>query len=121
MPADVAGPPQAEGDHPGASSFVRQAVDQNKGTGVAVVLVGVERERRGGRQVAEPDLIETQGLVRQLRQGLDIDPMLEGGDGGRNRARADFQQVGAAGNQLLVAEPDDMSGELVDALWPITW
>jgi len=88
---------------------------------VAVGLVGIERDRRGGRQVAEPDLVETQGLVRQLRQGLHIDPMLEGGDGGRNRARADLQQVGAAGNQRLVAEPDNMSGELVDALWRVMW
>jgi len=87
---------------------------------VPVGLVGIERDRRGGRQVAEPDLVQAQGLVRQLRQGLDIDPVLEGGDGGRHRSCADLQQVGTARNEGLLAESDDMRGELVDAFRPIT-
>src|SRR5271163_5350516 len=50
-----------------------------------------------------------------MRQGLDINAMLERGNGGRHRARPDLQQIRAAGDEWLVAHPDHMRGELVDA------
>jgi len=68
LPANIIGPPPAKGDHPGAGRFIRQAVDQDEGTGVAVGLVAIERYRRGGRQVTEPNLVEAHGLVSQLHQ-----------------------------------------------------
>jgi hypothetical protein len=62
LPMDVAGASQTEGDHPGAGRLVREAVDQDEGAGIAIGGVGVERHRRRGRQIAEPDLVEAQGL-----------------------------------------------------------
>jgi hypothetical protein len=114
LPMDVAGPPKAEGDHPSARRLVREAVDQDEGAGVAIGGVGVERHGRRGRQIAVPDLVEAQGFVRQMRQGLDVDPMLQRRDGRRHRAGPDLQEIRAAGNEGLLAEPDHVRGELVD-------
>ena len=111
---DVAGPAQAKGDHPGPGRFVGEAVDQDKGAGVAVDHIGIERHWRGGRQVAEPDLVEAEGLVGQMRQGFDIDAVLERGNRGRHGAGANLEQIGAAGNERMVAHPNHMSGKLVD-------
>src|SRR5580704_18902104 len=54
-----------------------------------------------------------------MRQSFDIDPVLEGGDGTRHRPSPNLQQIGAPGNQRLLAEPDHICRELVDAFWRI--
>src|SRR6516164_5299861 len=97
--------------------LVCKAVDQDEGASVAVDCVSIERHGCGSRQIAEPDLVQAEGLVRQMRQRIHIDAMPERGDGSRERARSDLQQVGAAGDERLVTHPDDMGGKLVDEFW----
>ena len=46
LPVDVGGAAQPEGDHAGADGVVGEAVDQDEGAGLAVLGVGVERDRR---------------------------------------------------------------------------
>src|SRR5215469_12060786 len=111
---NVAGPAQPEGNHSGSRGFIGKAVDQDESAGVATNRVWIKSDRRRRRQIAEPDLVEPERSVCQMRQGLDIDAMLERGDGGRHGARSDFEQIGAARDERLVAHPDNMRGELVD-------
>ena len=76
--------------------------------------IRIKGHGRRGRQIAEPDLVEPERPVRQMRQRLHIDAVFERGNGGRHCARPDLQQIGAAGDERLVAHPDHMRGELVD-------
>ena len=96
-----------------AVSLVKRSI-RMKRAGVAVVRIRIEGHRHAGRQIAEPDLVEVERPVRQMRQRIDVDAVLERGDRSRHGARADLQQIGAAGDERLVAHPDHMRGELVD-------
>ena len=49
---------------------------------------------------------------------VDVDLVLELGDRGADGARADLQQIGAAGQQRLLGHPDQMGGELVGDFRP---
>ena len=53
-----------------------------------------------------------------MLQGVDVDPVLQVGDLGRHIASADFHQIGAAGQQGLVAHPQEVRGELVGDFGP---
>ena len=118
LAVDVGGAAQAVGDHPRRRRFVGGAVDQDEGPGLAVLRVRVVGDRRGGGEIGEADLVERQRLGGELVEIVDVDAMLELGHRGRDGARADLHQVGAAGQQRLVAHPDQMGGELVGDLRP---
>src|SRR5215469_13104422 len=49
-----------------------------------------------------------------MRHRVYIDAVLERGDRGGHAAGSDLQQIGAAGNQRMVAHPEHMRCELVD-------
>jgi hypothetical protein len=50
-----------------------------------------------------------------MRQPIDIDAVFEQRDGRRNGAPADLHQIRAARHERVVAHPDYMRGELIDA------
>src|SRR5712671_1066671 len=110
----ITGPAQAEGDHPGSRRFVGEAVDQDKSAGLAADRIRIKSDVHGGGEIAEPDLVQAEGLVRQMRQRIDVDAVLERGNGGRHGTGPDLQQIGAAWDQWMIAHPDHMGCELVD-------
>ena len=83
---------------------------------VAVVLVEVEGDRLGERQVAEADVVERQRAGGKLLEGVDVDAVLQLADRCADRAGAGLQQIRAAGQQRLLRHPDDVSGDLVGNL-----
>ena len=91
-------------------------VDQDERAGVAVVGVGVPGDRHGGREIAEADLVEVEPLGGELVEIVDVEPMLEFGDGGRDGSRPDLHQVRAPRQHRIGAHPDDVGGELVGDL-----
>ncbi len=50
---DVGRAAQRERDHAGADRLVGVAVDDDEGAGLAVVVVGIECDRRRGREIAQ--------------------------------------------------------------------
>ena len=50
---DVGGAAQRERDHPGADGLVGVAVDDDEGAGLAVALIGIERDRHRRREVQD--------------------------------------------------------------------
>ena len=90
---DVAGAAQTKSDHPGAGGLVRQPIDQDKGSGVAIIGIRVEGHRRCGREIAEADIVQTEALIGEMGEGTDIDAIFERGDRGRHGARTDLQQI----------------------------
>ena len=115
---DIGRAAQAVGDHARRRGFVGEAVDQDEGAGLAVVGIGIEGDRHRRREIAEADLVERQRLGGELLQRVDVDAMLQFGDRRGRRLGADLHEIGAAGQQLLRAHPDDMRGELIGDFRP---
>ena len=118
MPMHVGRAPEPMGDHPRGRGLVGRPVDEDEGAGRAVVGIGVEGDRHGRCDVAEPDLVEVELLRRELVEIVDVEAVLELRDLGRHGARADLHQIGAAGQHGVGAHPDQMRGELVGDLRP---
>ncbi len=110
---------QAEVDHAGGDGGVGIAVDEDERAGGAVVLVAVEGNRLGERQVGEADVVERQGLGGERLEAVDVDLMLELAHRGADGAGAGLEQIGAAGQQRLVGHPDEMGGDLIGTLRPV--
>ena len=86
---------------------------------VAVVVVEVEGDRLGERQIAEADVVERQRLGGERLEGLDVDLVLElahrGADGARRRPSGDRSGRAAAAPR----HPDEVRGDLVGDLRPV--
>ena len=116
---DVGRAAKPERDHSGRRRGIGDAVDQDEGAGRVVFLIGVEGKGRGRGEIAEADLVEAQGLGREFAERIDVETMLQLGDRHRNGPRARLHEIGAAGQELVVAHPDEMRGELVGDLGPV--
>ena len=112
----VGGAAQCEIDHAGGDRLVGEAIDQNERAGLAVLGVRIERQRPRNGHVANADLVELERLRGKLRQGVDVEPVVEIGNGCRHGRVIDLHQIGAPGQQLVVGHPDQVSGELVGDL-----
>ena len=62
LPVDVVGTAQREVQQPGGDRGVGEAVDEDEPAHVAVLGVGVERDRAVEAEVADADLVELEGL-----------------------------------------------------------
>ena len=69
-------------------------------------------------RLQKPTSLSVERLGGELVEIVDVDAVLEFGDRGGHRARADLHQIGAAGQHRLGAHPDDMRGELVGDFGP---
>ncbi len=103
-------------DHAGGDRLVGEAIDQNERAGLAALGVRIERQRPRNGHVADADLVELERLRGELRQGFDVDPVVQIGHGCRHGGVIDLHQVGAPGQQLVVGHPDQVGGELVGDL-----
>ena len=83
---DIGRAPEPVGDHAGAGGLVGQPVDQDERAGVAIVEIWIVGDRHGGREIAETDLVEVEPLGGELVVGVDVEPMLEVGDGSGDRS-----------------------------------
>jgi hypothetical protein len=99
--------------HAGADGGVADAVDQDEAAGFAHLFVRVERDRPVHAQLAHRDLVQRELLRREMLQRVHIHLVLDVGDGGGDRARADLHQIGAAGHQGFVLHPHERRLELV--------
>src|SRR3546814_19566350 len=93
LPMDVAGAAQREVEGAGSDGAVGLAVDQDEGTEVAVVRVGLERDRLIHVQVDLPDFVQFQVLGGHLFLGVDVDLVFDLGDLGADGAAADLKPV----------------------------
>jgi hypothetical protein len=113
LPVDVLRAAQREVQHAGADGLVAQPVDDDEAAHVAVLRVGVERDRAIEREHAHAGLVELQRLGGEVLERVDVDQVLRRGDRGAERARAELDQVRAARQQRLLAHPDHVRLELV--------
>ena len=94
------------------------AVDQDEGAGLAVLGIGIERDRLGGGEIAIADIVDGERRDRGMLAGLDIGAVFQRSDGGGDRMRADAQRIGAARQHRIVVQPHQMGGELVGDFGP---
>ena len=110
---DVRRAAEREADHAGGDRLVGEAVDQDDAARVAVLRIGVEGDRLGGRQIDHADLVQLQHLGSVVLKRVDIEAVFEIGHLRGNRARHRLQEILAAGQHVLVVEPDEVRCELV--------
>ena len=65
LPMDIGAAAQPERDHAGADGVVGEAVDDDKRAGLPVLLIGIEGDRNGGGEIAEPDVIEAREYAKR--------------------------------------------------------
>ena len=83
---------------------------------LAVVGVGLERDRLVEVEVAVGDLVEFEVLGGQVFLRVDVDLVLDLGHRRADRARAELQPVRAPRQQRVFAHPQQVRGELVGDL-----
>ena len=107
------GAPEREADHAGGDGRVGEAVDQDEAAGVAVLLIGVEGDRRGGRDVDEADLVQLQHLRRRCARACRRRAVFQLGH--RAPARCASCSSGDTGGRAAAApRPSrEIGGELV--------
>jgi hypothetical protein len=110
---DVLGAAQGEVQQTGADRCVGQPVDDDEAPHVAIVGVRIERDGAVKVEVADPDLIELEGLGGGVFDGIDVDAVFGVGDGDADGAGADLHQVAPAWQHVVVVHPDDVRLELV--------
>ena len=96
----VGGTSQPEVDHPRGGRLIGGAIDQDEGTGAAIVAIRIEGDGNTGREVADADLVQDERSRGELLLRVDVDLVLDGGDGRRHELRADAHHVGAARQHL---------------------
>lgn len=115
---NVFGAAQCVQDHTGANRGVGDTINQDEGAGGAVVGEGIEGNRRPRRDVADADLVHLKRLGRLVGKVVHVDPVFQVGDGGTGLVGLGAQNVGAAGQQRMLVEPDDVGRELIRDLGP---
>ena len=86
---DVIGAAQAVKDHAGGDGLIGVAIDQDKGAGVAVDLIGVESDLRAVAILQYADFVKRQRLGGKRFERGDVQLVFERGHGGRGHAVAD--------------------------------
>ena len=76
LPVHVGGAAQREVQQAGADGGVGDAVDEDEAAHVAVVDVGIERDRPVGARSADADLVEVERLGREVLERVDVDLVL---------------------------------------------
>ena len=72
LPVDVLRAAQREVQQPRADRVVGQPVDQDEAAGVAVLRVGIERDRLVEIEVADADLVQMQRLAARCSSVLTL-------------------------------------------------
>ena len=103
---------------PAADSLIVVAIDQNECARVPVLLVGIERHRHRGGEIAETDLVETERARRQQLKMIDVELVLDHRDFCGRPGAADPHHVGSSGKQRVAPHPEQMRGELVGDIGP---
>ena len=84
-------------NHPRSHSGVGVAIHENKAAQGFGMFVIIEHQRFVGGNIAHADVVKLQLLARLVRQGIDINPMLDGGNGGCGPLRGQLDLVAAPG------------------------
>ncbi len=98
-----------------AVALVKRSI-RMKRAGLAILGVRVEGDGRRRREVAEPDLVQSERLRRDVLESVDVDLVLERRHAGGDVLRADAHEIGAAGKHRLLGHPQHVRGELIDDL-----
>jgi hypothetical protein len=100
-------------DQSGADRVVGELVDEYEAAGLAVVVVGIERNGPVGTEVADADLVELELLGRHVLHRVHVNAIAEIGDTGVEHPWPDLHQVGSARQHVLLVHPDHGHLELV--------
>jgi hypothetical protein len=103
----------AKSSIPRPDGVVRDAVDEDEPARLAVLPIGVERQRAVELEVDCPDLVELEAIGGEVVHGRDVDLVLDRRCGRRRLGRAEAQQVAAPAQHRLLGHPDDGRAELV--------
>ncbi|EEF93550.1 hypothetical protein CATMIT_01818, partial [Catenibacterium mitsuokai DSM 15897] len=82
LPVDVLGAAQGEVERAGGDGGVGLAVDQDEAAELAIVAIGLERDRLVQAEVAPGHFVEFEPARGQLGLGVDVDLVLDLGDAG---------------------------------------
>ena len=106
-------------DHPRGDGGIGQAIDDDKRTGRAVIIVGVEYDRPRERNADSPDFIETQPVSVATVQRVDVHAIPNGRDRAGGELREVLENVAAADSHRLLGHPDDHRVKLRVHVWPV--
>ena len=98
-------------DHSGGYGRVRYGVDQDEASGVAVGVIGVQKQRTSGLHFHHADAVELERCGRLGIERLHVHAMLDGRYPGLDRLRGMLQQVALARIERLGIHPDQGGGE----------
>ena len=115
---DVGRATQAELDHTRTDRLVGEAVDQDKGTHVADLMIRIEGNRSGRRHVAEADPVHFESAARLLLIGVHVDAMLQRRYGCRRCGGTDLEQVRASRKKVFLGHPEQLRGKLIGHFRP---
>src|SRR5690554_3680627 len=104
---------QCKVEHAGPYSVIAEAVDKDEATGVAVVLIGIKGNWPVEAEVAFRNTVKFECAGGSMLKRIDVDLMFDAGNGGGDGARADLEQIGAAGQHGFVMHPHYVAFKLV--------
>ncbi len=113
LPMNVLGTTQSEAEQARADRVIGDLVDQDEAAGLAIVRVGIERDRAIETQIADADLVELQLLRGQMLHRVDVHLVLRRRDAAGDGARAELDQIRTAGKHRFLVHPDDGRLELI--------
>ena len=116
LPVDVLRAAQGEVEEARAHRGMALAIDQDAAAEFAAARIGLEGDGLVQAQVAYPDLVQRQALGGQVLLRVHVHAVLDLGDRGHDRARAELEPVGTPRQQRLLAQPQQVAGELVGHL-----
>ncbi|MBW2212035.1 MAG: hypothetical protein JRG67_13530, partial [Deltaproteobacteria bacterium] len=91
--------------------IVGQCVDDDEGTGFAILLVIVDVERAVAAEAHLGDVVELDPLARLLFEGVHVDLEVDLVDLSAHRLGGVLDQVGLFGVERLLVHPDDVGIE----------
>ena len=113
LPLHVGGASQGEVQRTAGHGGKGLPVHQDEGAERRIVGIRLEGNRLVEAEVAGGDLVELQALGGDVFLGVDVGFVLDLGDARGHGACAGLEKVVAAGQQRLVAHPQQVRGELV--------
>src|SRR5437762_8214772 len=98
--------PQREMQQAGADRRLRDSIDQQESTEVAVLFVRLENDWAIELQVADPYIVQPEHGRRDVLERVDVHFVFQRSYGRRRRLSSVFQQIRSAWKHRLVMHPD---------------
>ena len=101
----------------GSDCCVRESVDEDESTHLAVLIVGIERNRTVEIDIADANLVEFKRTSGDVFEGVDVHLVLRLRQRCTHRTSTDLEQIRATRKHFVVVHPDDVRFELIGHCW----